>query len=91
MNRLKIGIGIDFKGSVLPIQLRYLIMESCTMINLEMILSEMSQLILLNVHLQGNISNISRIRTISPLRWLTLRKIGKTFSFRILNNLCISN
>jgi hypothetical protein len=80
LNRLNLGVGIDFKGAILPIHLRYLTIATCTINSLEMILSEMSQLILLNVYLGGDVSNIGRIRTFSSLRWLILRKTSK-YSF----------
>jgi hypothetical protein len=77
LNRLNLGVGINFEGSILPVHLRYLTIATCTVKNLEMILSEMSKLILLNVCLQGDVSNIGQIRTFSSLGWLKLRKTGK--------------
>jgi hypothetical protein len=77
LNRLNLGPGINFQGSVLPINLRYLIIEKSNVGNLQMILSQISELILLNISLEVGRSNIGQICASSSLRWLILKITGK--------------
>jgi len=77
VNRLNLGIEINFSQGKSFVSLQYLKIDKCTLQDLEMIFIQVPQLISLDVSLPGGFDNLQHICRFPPLRRLVLKIIGK--------------